>query len=58
MEQYVKEQQRQQPGLRLVGYYQCNERAGDAELGAGRRIADRLEAAAPDSVAVVVSRGA
>ena len=53
----MKEQQRQQPGLRLVGYYQCNERAGDAELGAGRRIADRLEAAAPDSVAAVVSRG-
>lgn len=42
-------------GLRIVGYYQCNERLGDSELGGGRRVADRIEAAFPDSVAVVVS---
>ncbi|EFN52064.1 hypothetical protein CHLNCDRAFT_58988 [Chlorella variabilis] len=41
-------------GLRIVGYYQCNERLGDSELGGGRRVADRIEAAFPDSVAVVL----
>ncbi len=56
-EQYAKEQQSAHPGLRLVGYYQCNERLADGELGAGRRVADRLEAACPDAVALVV-RGA
>jgi len=52
---YVKEQQGSRPGLCLLGYYQCNERMGDGELGAGRRVADRLEAAFPDAAALVVS---
>ena len=38
-------------------YYQANERLADGELGAGRRFADRIEAAWPDSVALLV-RGA
>ena len=42
--------------LRIVGYYQCNERLEDVDLGTpGRRIADRVEAIAPGSVALVVS---
>lgn len=53
-EQYAKGQQSSCPGLRLVGYYQCNERLADGELGAGRRVADRVEAACPDAVALVV----
>lgn len=56
-EQYAKEQQPSRSGLRLVGYYQCNERLADGELGAGRRVADRLEAACPDAVALVVRQG-
>ena len=43
-------------GLRLLGYYQANERLSDGELGAGRRVADRLEAACPEAVALVVRR--
>lgn len=42
-------------GLRIVGYFQANERLGDSELGSGRRVADRVEAASPDAVAAVVS---
>ncbi|KAL4445001.1 hypothetical protein ABPG77_004051 [Micractinium sp. CCAP 211/92] len=57
-EQYAKEQQSAHPGLRLVGYYQCNERLADGELGAGRRVADRLEAACPDAVALVLDGAA
>ncbi|KAL4424106.1 hypothetical protein ABPG75_001407 [Micractinium tetrahymenae] len=57
-EQYAKEQQSSSAGLRLVGYYQCNERLADGELGAGRRVADRLEAAWPDAVALVLDGAA
>lgn len=58
VEEHVKEQQGASPGLRMVGYYQCNERFGDSELGGGRRVADRIESACPDSVALVVRHGA
>eukprot|EP00887_Chlorella_sp_A99_P005971 scaffold27.g5971.t1 len=63
MEEHL-EQQRQQAGgggdsglspLRVVGYYQCNERLDDTDLGpAGRRVADRVDAVCPDSVALVL----
>ena len=56
---YVKaqQQQQQQPGLRVVGYYQANERMADADLGAaGRRIADRVEALGA-AAAVAASSG-
>jgi hypothetical protein len=55
IEQHVKAQQGISKGLRIVGYYQCNERLSDSELGGGRRVADRIEAAYPESVALVVS---
>lgn len=44
-----------QKNIRVVGYYQCNERLDDSELGGpGRRIADRVESVAPGSVAIIV----
>lgn len=42
--------------VRVVGYYQCNERLDDTDLGTvGRRVADKAEALWPGSVAIVVS---
>ena len=50
------EHTKQQKGLRIVGYYQCNERLDDRDLsGAGKKFADRIEQLYPDSVALVVS---
>jgi hypothetical protein len=51
---------KQQGGkLRIAGYYQCNERLDDVDLGIiGRRIADKVEALFPGSAAIVVSRPA
>ncbi|KAL4856488.1 ER membrane protein complex subunit 8/9 [Chlorella vulgaris] len=57
IEQHVKAQQGTK-GLRIVGYYQCNERLSDSELGGGRRVADRIEAAYPESVALVLDGAA
>lgn len=54
LEAHAKEQQGTQPGLRIVGYYQANERLSDGELGAGRRYADRIEAAWPNSVVLLL----
>ncbi|KAI7844049.1 hypothetical protein COHA_002389 [Chlorella ohadii] len=54
LEAHAKEQQGTQSGLRIVGYYQANERLSDGELGAGRRFADRIEAAWPHSVALLL----
>ncbi|KAI3432209.1 hypothetical protein D9Q98_003771 [Chlorella vulgaris] len=58
IEQHVKAQQGISKGLRIVGYYQCNERLSDSELGGGRRVADRIEAAYPESVALVLDGAA
>lgn len=57
LEAHAKEQAGAQPGLRIVGYYQANERLDDGDLGAGRRYADRIDAAYPQSVALLVSGG-
>jgi hypothetical protein len=44
------------PNLRIVGYYQCNERMLDNDLGiVGRRIADRIESLYSGSIALTVS---
>ena len=44
-----------QGNVRIVGYYQCNERLDDSDLGeSGKRIASKVEAAFPGSVALVV----
>jgi len=41
--------------LNIVGYYQCNERLEDSDLGdAGRKVAGKMEAVFPGSVALVV----
>ena len=42
-------------GTAIVGYYQCNERLDDRELGAqGRRITERLDALHPGAAGLVL----
>jgi ER membrane protein complex subunit 8/9 len=41
--------------LKIVGYYQCNERLEDSDLGdVGRKVAGKVESVFPGSVALVV----
>jgi ER membrane protein complex subunit 8/9 len=50
LQTYCKEQGK---GIRVVGYYLCNDRLEDAELGpVGKRIADRIEALTNRSIAL------
>lgn len=51
----LQEYCKRQGNLRVVGYYQCNERLDETDLGeSGKRIANKLEAAFPGSIALVV----
>ena len=42
-------------GLRIVGYYHANERAGDLELSpVGKKIAEKIASQFPNAVAMLV----
>lgn len=44
---------------RIVGYYQCNERMQDVDLGTvGKRVADRVEALFPGAIAICLNASA
>ena len=47
---------RSSPKIQIVGYYQCNERLDDSDLGdVGRKIASKIESLFPGCIALVVS---
>ena len=51
----LQEHCKTQGKVRVVGYYQCNERLDDSDLAdVGRKIATKVEALFPGSVALVV----
>ena len=52
----LQEHCNQDKKLTIVGYYQCNERLEDSDLGdVGRKVAGKVEAVFPGSIALVVS---
>jgi hypothetical protein len=53
----LQEHCKQDKKLNIVGYYQCNERLEDGDLGdVGRKVAGKVEAVFPGSIALVVSK--
>lgn len=51
----LQEHCKREKKLKIVGYYQCNERLEDSDLGdVGRKVANKIETIFPSSIVLVV----